>query len=46
VRKFRPKATRDAAPGERPSSAAKRPGRPTAGKRQGDGPRPPAKGRR
>jgi RNA recognition motif-containing protein len=46
VRKFRPKATRDAATGERPSSAAKRPGRPPAGKRQGDGPRPPAKGRR
>lgn len=46
VRKFRPKATRDAAATERPAPAGKRTGRPTAGKRQGDGPRPPAKGRR
>ena len=46
VRKFRPKATKDAAAGERPASAAKRPGRPPASKRQGDSPRPPSKGRR
>ena len=46
VRKFRPKATKDAAAGDRPASAAKRPGRPPAAKRQGDGPRPPSKGRR
>jgi RNA recognition motif-containing protein len=46
VRKFRPKATKDAAASERPAPAAKRTGRPAAGKRQGDGPRPPAKGRR
>jgi len=46
VRKFRPKATKDAAASERPAPSAKRTGRPTAGKRQGDAPRPPAKGRR
>ncbi len=46
VRKFRPKATKDAAAGDRPASAAKRPGRPPTAKRQGDGPRPPSKGRR
>ena len=46
VRKYRPKATKDAATVDRPSSAAQRPGRPPAGKRQGDGPRQPSKGRR
>jgi RNA recognition motif-containing protein len=46
VRKFRPKAAKDAAANERPAPADKRTGRPAAGKRQGDGPRPPAKGRR
>lgn len=46
VRKFRPKATRDAAATERPAPAGKRTGRPAAGKRQGEGSRPPAKGRR
>ena len=46
VRKFRPKATKDAAAGDRPASAAKRSERPPAAKRQGDGPRPPSKGRR
>ncbi|OGU16714.1 MAG: hypothetical protein A2076_06765 [Geobacteraceae bacterium GWC2_53_11] len=46
VRKFRPKATRDAAVTERPATAGKRTGRPTSGKRQGEGSRPPAKGRR
>jgi RNA recognition motif-containing protein len=45
VRKWRPAVTKDAAKSERPS-AAKRTGRPTGGKRQGEGPRPPAKGRR
>ena len=45
VRKWRPAAAKDAAKSERPSSA-KRTGRPTGGKRQGDSPRPPAKGRR
>lgn len=46
VRKYRPKATKDAAVGDRSPSAAQRPGRPAAGKRQGEGSRPPAKGRR
>jgi RNA recognition motif-containing protein len=46
VRKFRPAAAKDSARSERPAPPAKRSGRPTAGKRQGDGPRPPAKGRR
>lgn len=46
VRKYRPKATRDAAPSERPAPASKRTARPTGGKRQGEGSRPPAKGRR
>jgi RNA recognition motif-containing protein len=45
VRKYRPAVTKDAAKSERPS-AAKRTGRPVGGKRQGEGPRPPAKGRR
>ena len=45
VNKWRPKATKDAATSGRPSPA-KRTGRPTGGKRQGDGPRPPSKGRR
>jgi RNA recognition motif-containing protein len=46
VRKFRPAVSKDAAKSERPSPSAPRSGRPAAGKRQGDGPRPPAKGRR
>jgi len=46
VRKFRPAAAKDSAGSERPAQPAKRSGRPVAGKRQGDGPRPPAKGRR
>ena len=46
VRKYRPKATKDNASGDRPASASQRPGRPPAGKRQGDGPRPPSKGRK
>ena len=46
VRKFRPAAAKDAARSERPAPSAKRPGRPAGGKRQGEGPRPPAKGRR
>lgn len=45
VKKWRPAATKDAAKSERPSQA-KRSGRPVGGKRQGEGPRPPAKGRR
>jgi RNA recognition motif-containing protein len=45
VRKFRP-AAKDTARSERPAPSAKRTGRPTGGKRQGVGPRPPAKGRR
>lgn len=46
VRKFRPAAAKDAAKSERPAPAAKRTGRPVGGKRQGEGSRPPAKGRR
>lgn len=46
VRKYRPAAAKDAARSERPAPAGKRTGRPTGGKRQGEGPRPPAKGRR
>lgn len=46
ARKFRPKAAKDAAVTERPAPVGKRPGRPAAGKRQGEGSRPPAKGRR
>ena len=46
VRKSRPKATKDAASSDRPVSASRRPGRPPAGKRQGESPRPPSKGRR
>jgi RNA recognition motif-containing protein len=45
VRKYRPKATKDSAISERPAPA-KRTGRPTEGKRQGAGPRPPSKGRK
>ncbi len=46
VRKFRPAAAKDSARSERPAPSAKRTGRPAGGKRQGDAPRPPAKGRR
>jgi RNA recognition motif-containing protein len=46
VKKWRPAAAKDGVKSERPTTSAKRPGRPTGGKRQGDGPRPPAKGRR
>ena len=46
VKKWRPAAAKDAAKSERPTTSAKRPGRPTGGKRQGEGARPPAKGRR
>jgi RNA recognition motif-containing protein len=46
VRKFRPAAAKDAAGSGRPAPAGKRTGRPVGGKRQGEGPRPPAKGRR
>ena len=46
VRKLRPKATKDAVSSDRPASAARRPGRPPAGKRQGASPRSPSKGRR
>ncbi len=46
VRKFRPRATKEGAATERPAPAGKRTGRPAAGKRQGDTPRQPAKGRR
>lgn len=45
VKKWRPAAAKDAAKSERPSPA-KRIGSPAGGKRRGDGPRPPAKGRR
>jgi RNA recognition motif-containing protein len=45
VRKYRPTATKDAT-GDRAASGSQRPGRPPAGKRQGDAPRPPSKGRR
>lgn len=46
VRKFRPAVAKDSVRSERPAPSAKRTGRPAAGKRQGEGPRPPAKGRR
>ncbi len=46
VRKYRPKVTKDGSASERPAPASKRTGRPAAGKRQGEGSRPPAKGRR
>jgi len=49
VRKFRPAAAKDAPKSERPAPGKRtsRPsGAPSGGKRQGDGPRPPAKGRR
>lgn len=46
VRKWRPPAAKDAARSERPAPSDKRTGRPAGGKRQGDAPRPPAKGRR
>jgi len=46
VRKFRPKVAKDASASGRPAPADKRTGRPTAGKRQGESSRPPAKGRR
>ena len=46
VKKWRPAAAKDGVKSERPTTSAKRPGRPTGGKRQGEGARPPAKGRR
>ncbi|NTV50583.1 MAG: RNA-binding protein [Geobacteraceae bacterium] len=46
VKKWRPAAAKDGVKSERPTTSAKRPGRPTGGKRQGEGSRPPAKGRR
>jgi RNA recognition motif-containing protein len=49
VRKWRPAVAKDAAKSERPArpaSPAKRTGRPTVGKRQGDSPRTHAKGSR
>ena len=46
VKKWRPAAAKDGVKSERPATSAKRPGRPVSGKRQGDSPRPPAKGRR
>ncbi len=46
VKKWRPAAAKDASASGRPAPSAKRTGRPVGGKRQGDGPRPPAKGRR
>jgi RNA recognition motif-containing protein len=45
ARKWRPAAAKDAARDGRPSPA-KRTGRPTGGKKPGEGARPPAKGRR
>ena len=45
VKKWRPAAVKDTAKSERPSPA-KRSGRPAGGKKQGEGPRTPAKGRR
>jgi RNA recognition motif-containing protein len=45
VKKWRPAAAKDGVRSERPAPA-KRTGRPTGGKRQGEGSRPPAKGRR
>ena len=46
VKKWRPAAASDGTKSERPTTSAKRPARPTGGKRQGEGSRPPAKGRR
>lgn len=46
VKKWRPAAASDGSKSERPATSAKRPARPTGGKRQGEGSRPPAKGRR
>ena len=46
VRKFRPAVAKDATKSDRPAPSAKRTGRPVGSKRQGEGPRPPAKGRR
>ncbi|MDD2850496.1 MAG: RNA-binding protein [Desulfuromonadaceae bacterium] len=46
VRKFRPAIAKDAAKSGRLAPSAKRTGRPASNKQQGDGPRPPAKGRR
>lgn len=46
VRKGRPTAAGDTAGSKRPAPPAGRAGRPVGGKRQGDAPRPPAKGRR
>jgi RNA recognition motif-containing protein len=48
ARKFRPAAAKDAPKSERmaPAKRTSRPVGATGGKRQGDGPRPPAKGRR
>jgi len=46
VKKWRPAAAKDGVKSERPTTSVKRPGRPTGGKRQGEGARPPAKGRR
>jgi len=43
VKNWRPAAAKDGVKSERPSSA-KRTGRPVGDKRQGEGPRPPAKG--
>jgi RNA recognition motif-containing protein len=46
VRKYRPAVAKDSAKSDRSGSPATRPGRPTSEKRQGEGARPPAKGRR
>lgn len=46
VKKWRPAAAKDGVKSERSTTSAKRPGRPPGGKRQGEGPRTPAKGRR
>ena len=46
VRKFRPAVAKESARSERPAPGTKQAGRPASGKRQGEGPRPPAKGRR
>jgi RNA recognition motif-containing protein len=46
VRKFRPAASKDAPKSDRQAPAGARGSRPAAGKRQGEGARTPAKGRR
>ena len=46
VKKWRPAATKDGVKTERPAPSAARPGRAAGGKKQGSGPRTPAKGRR